>query len=307
MTMVVGDDADVLESNLSFHLNAGVDAVVVGAENPAHETRAILERFEREGRVRVLRDRVTGTRDEWLERAARFGATELGADWVIAALPDEFWWPRGGTLRELLSEIPAQYDAIQGLVRPFLSADNGDGSFADRMVYRLSAQALSGDLDGPWRPSRKLVCRARAAVERGSTPRPLRGWYPIDVLWFPIRSAEQLARSDEPWRNRRYVSLMLDGSELERGLAGGVVRLDTRLRDALRSIQAGRAPLFPRPTVVESALLGVDAAVLGEADVLTARQCMDELEQRLGAVEASVGVRLERKLRSLVRRGRRTA
>jgi hypothetical protein len=302
LTMVVGDDADILESNLSFHLNAGIDAVVVGGETSAGPTRAILERVEGNAPVRVLPDRVRArTRGEWMERAAEHAASELGADWVIGGSPEEFWWPRGGSLRELLSEIPNHFDAVQALVRPFLPTAEDDEPFAERMVYRLSAQSLVGDPHGPWQPARRLARRVPAGGARG---RDLRGWYPIEVLWFPVRSGKQLARSEAPWSREPYASLALDRAGLDRGLGEGVVQLDARLRDALRSIQAGEDVRFVRPSVVENALFAVDAAVLGEADVLAARRSMDELEQRLGSLEANVGVRVERKLRTLVKRRR---
>ena len=303
MTLVVGNDGDVLESNLSFHLNAGVDAVVVGGESSAVETRSILERFEREGSVRVVPgDPVVRTREEWTERTAAFAASELRADWVIPGAGDEFWWPRGGSLRELLMEIPAHFEVVQGLVRPFLPTAEDEGPFVERMVYRLTAQALVGDPQGPWQPARRFARRV-PADGTSTTGRLLRGWYPIEVLWFPARSAAQLARSDAPWADEDYASLASDRSSLDSGLEEGVVHLDTRLRDALRSIEDGREIAFPRPDVVENALFAADAAVLGEGDVLKARRRMDELERRLAAVEANVGVRLERKLRSLVRRG----
>ena len=32
----------------------------------------------------------------------RLAATELGADWVIHSDADEFWWPRGESLKDVL-------------------------------------------------------------------------------------------------------------------------------------------------------------------------------------------------------------
>ena len=61
---------------------------------------------------------------------------------------------------------------------------------------------------------------------------------------------------------------------------------------------------FPRPTAAEDAAFAVDAAVLGEADLIRVRRRLDELEHRVAALEARTGARLERRLRALARRVR---
>ena len=63
-------------------------------------TEDVLARYERDGRVRVLREPDGPFRQrEWVTRMARLAATEHGADWVINSDVDEFWWPRGGVAR----------------------------------------------------------------------------------------------------------------------------------------------------------------------------------------------------------------
>jgi hypothetical protein len=251
MTLPAVGDEAVLDAQRMFHLNAGVDAVVAGLDE----------------------------------------AAASDADWILPARAGEFWWPRGGTLSELLSAIPDDYDIVQALVRPFLAVEGGD---AAEMTYRLSAQAMLDDPRGSARPARRLAYRPGVDLSSydGEIPkaalRPLRGWYPIEV--FALSSAPPLARE-----------------ELERGIDEGVIQVDTRLRDALRAIRAGEELTFPRPTVAENAWFAVDAAVLGEADTLRVRREIDDLERRLAGLEENLGVRVERKLRSLLRGGRRQA
>ncbi len=213
--------------------------------------------------------------DSIVDRAA---SAATAADWILPAAAGEFWWPRGGSLHEVLSAIPADYDTVQALVRPFLD-----------MTHRLSAQALLDDPAGSPRPARRLAHRAGVDVSAyaGETPkaalRPLRGWYPIEVLAVP----------SEP----------LPQSAIDEGLANGTIQEDTRLRDALRAVDEGRELEFPRPTVAENAWFAVDAAVLGEADAFGIRDDIDALERRLAELEENLGVRVERKLRSLLGRG----
>jgi tetrahydromethanopterin S-methyltransferase subunit G len=110
-----------------------------------------------------------------------------------------------------------------------------------------------------------------------------------------------------------YDELAVDGAEVERGVAGGRLVVDTRLRDALRQLRdpagegylpPGEAPAlrFPLPTLVEDAEYAVEAAVLGEADVVRLQRRLDTLEQRLASIELRLPNRIYRKLTRPVKR-----
>jgi hypothetical protein len=223
----------------------------------------------------------------WLEQLLEFhraagvdtfvdpGAEPEG-DWVIEGGANEFWWPRGGSLREVLEAVPAKYGEIHAVVRHFVPVAGEDS--LEGMIYRLSPQApLNGA--APWRPERKPIRRrARQALP------PVRGWYPVEVLRFHADAGG------------------LDDRAIERAVRDGSLTRDERVSDALRTLAAGKGLVFPRPTVVEDALFAVDVALLGDADVIRVRDCLDALEERLAAVESTTPIRLERRLRSLVKK-----
>jgi hypothetical protein len=76
------------------------------------------------------------------------------------------------------------------------------------------------------------------------------------------------------------------------------------LRDALRELERRGGPLaFETPTLVDEATYAVEAAVLGEADVVRLQRRLDTLERRLGSVEQRLPNRVYRRARRLLRRG----
>ncbi|HTK23966.1 MAG TPA: glycosyltransferase family 2 protein [Gaiella sp.] len=337
MTLRARDEADIVGSWLDFHLNAGADFVVVTDHRSQDGTTEILERYAHEGSIHLIREPGEELREEeWVTRMARLAATEFGADWVINSDADEFWWPRGNSLGDVLSAVPERYGLISAFWRAFVPRP-GDGLFAERMTVRFSALAPINDPASLYRPIRKVIHRAHPEIRltRGnhgvtdSPFAPLRGWFPVELFHFPVRSEKQLAHKadlfgkgfaryvDRPptgyHRNMfkalheggigdYYESLVVDEAELERGVADGRLVVDTRLRDALRDVAAGHAPAFPVPTLVEDAEYAVEAAVLGEADVVRLQRRLDELETRLRTLEVKPLARVHRKVSGTTRR-----
>jgi len=334
MTLLARDEADVVDAHLRFHLNAGVDFVIATDNLSQDGTTEILESYAREGHLHLIRDDSEYLRQaEWTTRMGRLAATDFGADWVLHSDADEFWWPRGESLKDVLSSIPARYGIVRALLRHFVPRPDGEPSFVERMTVRMSAQAPINDPRSLFRPNLKVVHRADPNVTVSiGTQRlldsplvPLRGWYPIEFFHFPVRSLEQCKRKYEhqlvapgqtpsPYYDRVrtfleqgrigefYESLVVDDAALERGLEDGSLVVDTRLRDALRTLGEGKQLTFPRPSVVEEAAYAVDVASLGEADVVRLQRRLDTLEQRLVKLERRPLVRVDRKLRKLLRR-----
>jgi len=328
MTLLARDEADVIGANIDFHLNAGVD-FVVATDNRSHDaTTDILGSYARSGHLHLIReDGEYLQQADWVTRMARLAATDFGADWVIHGDADEFWWPRGESLKEVLASIPARYGVVRALLRHFVPRPDDDSSFDERMIVRMSTSAPINDPRSLYRPNLKVVHRAdpNVTVSIGtqrlidSALVPLRGWYPIEFFHFPVRSLEQCERkysyqqiapgqAPSPYYERvraflqegrvrdLYDELVVDDGALERGLADGSLVTDTRLRDALRTVRDGKPLTFPRPTVVDEAAYAVDVAALGEADVVRLQRRLDTLEQRLHTLEQGPGLRAYRKL-----------
>ena len=329
MTLLARDEADVVRANVDFHLGAGVDFVIATDNRSQDGTTGILEEYERKGQLHLIREEGEYLRQaEWVTRMARLAATDFEADWVIHGDADEFWWPRGESLKDVLASIPTRYGVVRALLRHFVPRSDRDDDFAERMIVRTSTAAPINDPRSLYRPNLKVIHRADPNVTVSiGTQRlvesplvPLRGWYPIEFFHFPVRNVEQCERkysyqqvapgqAPSPYYERvralltegkvreLYDELVVDDDALERGLADGTLVLDTRLRDALRTLRKGAPLAFPRPSVVDEAAYAVDVAALGEADVVRLQRRLDTLEQRMRTLEQQPSLRAYRSLR----------
>ena len=329
MTLLARDEADVVDAQLAFHLAAGVDYVVATDNRSSDRTTEILEAYAREGQLHLLREPSDAfDQSAWVTRMARLAAAELGADWVINSDADEFWWPRGGDLNDVLSATPARYGVLRAPIRHFFLPQRNDGFFAERMVVRPRLSAPVNQPENPLRPNTHIVHRADPSAVVSAGNHALNGsdhvllpdWHPIEVLHFPLRSVEQARRKYENWvrvrAGREYPEAfeasrrgeldelvrgkVLRHDVLRHGLREGSLVEDVRVRDALRAL-AGVArlpaePSFPRGTRDARSLdfarpsASEDAAYAAEVAVL-AEADLIRLQRRLDELDARIAAR----------------
>ena len=327
MTLLARNEADILDAQLAFHLNAGVDQVIAIDNGSDDGTTEILESYARDGHLDLTRDERNYKQGEWVTGMARRAASELGADWVINSDADEFWWPRGGALKDVLAAVPRRYGVVRGMWRHFAPRPPGDELFTERMTVRVTNPGI--DDNSPYSARFKSAHRADPEVKvlegnhrvSGAHLQPIAGWYPIDIFHFPIRSYERFrekylrqwallgvrfggavqeadSRGDLRAFYDRYV---LDDGAVARGLADGTLANDTRLRDALRALRAGgRVDFADAP--VDAGYLS-ELAMLAAGDVHThVQRKAEDLETRLAELERRPSARLvsamSRRLRS---------
>jgi hypothetical protein len=315
MTIVVKDEADIIDANLRYHLDAGVDFVLATDHGSSDGTTEILRRYEREGCLQLIRQESDAfEQGPWVTEMARTAATRLGGDWIINADADEFWWPHAGSLQDVFAAVPPGYGSVRGIWRHFVLRPDTAEPFYERMVVRREPALEPAD---PYCANAKVAHRAdpNVRVVRGNHDAfgeglaLLREWVPLEILHFPIRSLEHLERKyqktyvghragsglvprhitrlaaglrDDP--DRLYRDLLVDDAALEQGVAQGSLMIDTRLRDRLRG------------DLVEPPSLADDVAFAEEIDAMLVLDSslrllgrVDSFERRLAAVEAKRG------------------
>jgi hypothetical protein len=340
MTLLVRDEVDIVDAQLRYHFERGIDFVVATDNRSVDGTTEVLARYEREGRLHLIRESGVIRQSEWVTRMARLAAEELGADWVINADVDEFWWPRQGSIRETLAAVPAHFGVVRGLMRHFVPRPGADEPFFERMIVRHPSVPSRFDL---YNANVKVAHRAVRDVEvtggnhdaYGEGLALLRQWFPFEVLHFPVRSVAQMQakfsrREDGEHAGphaggiRRAIAsegpeevfarYLVDDDALTEGMAAGSLAIDVRLRDSLRH---GMALALASTTVserfepeseleAERAFVADVGAFMESDSAVALRRRADELDHRLAALELPLGAGVSpaQALRRVVTRAR---
>lgn len=267
MTLLARDEEDVVEENLIYHLDRGVDFVVATDNNSADGTADVLERYQREGHLHLIREPSTDfAQHAWRTRMARLAATEFAADWVIDNDADEFWWPlEGADLKELFDSLPDDVQAVMARKVNFVPRPDGQAPFYERMLLRDNeGRNLIGRLILP-----KVAHRGAADISIGTGSHrilidgvaPKSHTAPLEILHFSVRSYDsfetrvrnaQQALPTEPGKEREgnvsaqyremiqiyeagrlrdyYDTLVVDDEEAEQEVAAGRLVRDDRLQ-----------------------------------------------------------------------------
>ena len=225
MAIRARNEEDVLEHNLRYHRALGVDHFILTDNASTDRTPEIVRRYAAAGLLTPIHEPPTDNfrldGGKWVTRMARLSATELGADWVVHADADEFWWPATGSLKQALEGIPDVYGVVVAPWSEFVARPDGPGPFWERMTIRRADVDLMPKVAHRGDPDAVLDSGAHEVdIEReGDMPRQSRGravmrallpegradedrlvWapaWPARVLHFPLRSLGQFRQKVE--------------------------------------------------------------------------------------------------------------
>lgn len=104
MTILVRDEADIIEANIRTHAKLGVDAFAIMDNDSTDGTREILEKLKDEFEILIIDEKGDYKQAKWMRQLAHIAKNKLKADWVINNDADEFWIPNNGlNLKENLA------------------------------------------------------------------------------------------------------------------------------------------------------------------------------------------------------------
>lgn len=214
MTLLVRDEYDIVKTNILFHLERGVDAVVAIDNGSVDGTREILEELSKSADIRIV-DEPGRNYDQtrWVTHAAFLARDEMGADWVLNNDADEFWVGRDGTLKDLLREAGSNNLLLCSRLNMVTGYDaSDDRPWYERLTHRVKTQVAMPKIRDIYKdplpcpffyldlPPKALVrTEGLVAVAQGNHKASFDTHAsvvtaPIDIFHFPIRSSAQFER-----------------------------------------------------------------------------------------------------------------
>lgn len=140
MSLLVRDVSDLIEENIKFHSDRGVDCFVVTDNGSIDGTREILNKLKSDFEIIVLdENKHTFDQDIWVTRMAEIARQKMRADWIILSDADEFWCPtNGATLKQ---SIPNNVNVVSckrfNMMPNSLSVRRDDYQFFQN-IYKVS-------------------------------------------------------------------------------------------------------------------------------------------------------------------------
>lgn len=268
MTLLVRDEEEILEANLEHHFAQGVDFVIATDNGSVDGTVAILERYERAGRLALLHEPgIDRSQHRWVTTMARSAARDHGADWIFHDDADEFWFAVGEPdLRSVFESFDDGCGALQATRFNVVARPIDERPFWERLDVRRSRSV--NEFTNPLQP--KVAHRADpdVAVLQGNheivsdTLGAAVSTDALEILHFPQISWPRFetkvkhggvaytANPDLPagigrryrtwyamWQSgeldAEWARLELDDDEIEAGLLSGDLVRDARLAASL--------------------------------------------------------------------------
>ena len=217
MTLLVRNEVDVIEGNLRFHLDHGVDFIVVTDNGSSDGTTEILEEYVKKGVVHLIHEpsRVFH-QTAWVNKMGQLACHQFNADLIFHADADELWQPGSGSLKTELCR-KKRVDVLSVPVRNMMMANkNGHERFPHDIAYEVCSpiakpvQKVMREVN--WRSfllyryPNKVIYKTRQGhvdVVQGNhdinTNNCQRDFvkdysWDIEILHFPVRGFEQFCK-----------------------------------------------------------------------------------------------------------------
>ncbi len=130
MTLLVRDEEDIIEKNLRFHLNHGVDFIIATDNGSVDGTRDILKKYKNKGVLHLIDEKIQDfSQAEWVNRMGNLAYEKYHADIIFHCDADEFWFPKSGNLKNEILKMQNAEVLRVNLVNVLLEENQGLETF----------------------------------------------------------------------------------------------------------------------------------------------------------------------------------
>jgi glycosyltransferase involved in cell wall biosynthesis len=145
MTLLVRDEADIIEDNIKFHLAQGVDHIIVTDNNSKDGTKEILEKYEKDGILTLLHEASTDYKQsEWVNRMISISKIKFNPKWIINNDADEFWYSPSNNLKNHLIDenVLLQCDRVNMVSSTKIIQENSL-KYYDNLIWKSTLNTLT--------------------------------------------------------------------------------------------------------------------------------------------------------------------
>ncbi len=140
MTILVKNEADIIEANIRTHASLGVDAFVIMDNGSNDGTREILSKLQNEFEITIIDEKGYYQQKKFMTKLAFLAKRIYKPDWIINNDADEFWIPNSGnSLKEHLNFKGAILRVDRFNIIPPIESIEKEDVFFDS-IYEVSNQ-----------------------------------------------------------------------------------------------------------------------------------------------------------------------
>lgn len=206
MTLLVKNEQDILEENLIFHRNSGIDFFIITNNNSTDKTSNIINKYYSLGWIKkvIFVSENNYNQVNWVNSMIEI-ARDFGANWVINSDADEFWMSKDFDLKRTLSNL--KVNVIECKVRnSFYSIDSEFYKniffYTNKVSFKkIYSEDSFGTLFANNGPGKKVIHRTKGFIsimmgnhEVSMERKTIKTTNEIAVLHFPYRGVNHFKK-----------------------------------------------------------------------------------------------------------------